>query len=74
MTSKGFGGITEPTLRAVVRDAVKRGWTAEWTGKNHIRLTHPSGAIVFCAGTPHTAVAARKTESRLRRVEREAVQ
>ncbi|HEY9377889.1 MAG TPA: hypothetical protein VIQ02_12430 [Jiangellaceae bacterium] len=69
MASRPFTGITNPRLREVVRDAIHRGWEVSWTGKQHIRLRHPSGAVVICSGTPRTDIAVYKTEKRLADIE-----
>lgn len=69
MSTKAFSGITNRALREVVRDAIDRGWTAEWTGGQHVKLRHPNGSIVFCPGTPRSDTSAKKTEVLLRRAE-----
>ena len=46
-----LGGVSPKELRNVVRSAIKQGWTATYTGSNHVRLEHSDGTTVFCAGT-----------------------
>ena len=72
MAGKAFAGITDQRLRDAVRDAVKRGWTARQTGKNHIVLRHPNGTVVVCAGTPGSRRSAIDVERRIRRAEEAA--
>lgn len=67
-----MAGITNARLRSVVLAAIERGWEASWTGKQHVRLRHPNGAVVFCPGTPSSDLSAVKTERLLRRKEQGA--
>lgn len=39
-------------LRALRREAVRQGWTAERNGSGHYTLTSPSGAKVTMPATP----------------------
>ena len=71
MSTRTLRGVDRDT-RAEILAAEKRGWTARWTGKGHIRLEHPSGAIVFSSGSSSDCRSVRALRSDLRRVEREA--
>ena len=62
--------ITNRDLRRIVRDAEARGWTCDLTRKGHLKLRHPSGAIVIAAWSPSDHRALKNLEARLRRVER----
>ena len=39
-------------VTALAREAVRRGWRAERTGRGHLRLISPSGKQVTCSSTP----------------------
>jgi hypothetical protein len=41
-----------PLKREHVREAVREGWAASITKRGHIRLVHPSGAVIFTGSTP----------------------
>jgi predicted RNA binding protein YcfA (HicA-like mRNA interferase family) len=41
-----------PLKRECIRKARAEGWVATLTRKSHVRLRHPSGAVVIAAGTP----------------------
>jgi predicted RNA binding protein YcfA (HicA-like mRNA interferase family) len=43
-----------PLRREPIRQAIKAGWSASLTRGSHVKLTHKSGAIVYCSGTPST--------------------
>lgn len=57
-------------LRDALAAAEERGWQIVATSKSHIKLTHPSGAVVFAGSSPSDRRAIRNMEARLRRVER----
>ncbi len=44
-------GVTDKTVRAVLRDARRAGCEIRWTGKGHIRVDTPGGPV-FVGGTP----------------------
>lgn len=46
--------------RTVESIAKQNGLAVEPTGKNHMRLKHPSGWFVFTAGTPSSVKSARR--------------
>lgn len=62
--------ITNRDLRAILVEAEQRGWGVEQTRKGHLKLTHPTGAVVFAASSPSDHRAIKNMEARLRRVER----
>ena len=47
-------------------------WLAEQTGRAHWRLTSPTGAIVFCPGTPGLQRTIHNVRAKMRRAERGA--
>jgi len=59
--------MSNPLRREVIREAVRAGWSATLTRNSHIRLTHASGAIVFCAGSPSDVRAIHLVRAELRR-------
>lgn len=54
--------------RKIVEYAESKGFTASLTKASHIKLTHTSGAVVFCSGTPSDWRAKRKIEADIDRV------
>lgn len=54
----------------VVVEARLRGWQVERTRNGHLRLRHPTGALVFASTTPGSWRAGRQLRADLRRVER----
>jgi predicted RNA binding protein YcfA (HicA-like mRNA interferase family) len=60
--------MTSPLKRQHVRRAVAQGWRASLTKGSHVRLIHtPTGAVVFCSGTPSDRRAAAQVVADLRR-------
>jgi predicted RNA binding protein YcfA (HicA-like mRNA interferase family) len=60
-------------LRQLLRSAAARGWRVELTRRGaHVRLVHPSGAVVVAAGTPSDCRALANLRAQLRRIERGA--
>lgn len=53
------------------RQIREEGWEAE-RGKNHMRLTHESGALVFCSITPSDWRARKKIRSDMRQALRQS--
>ena len=60
-------------LRRLVEEARRRGWRVDRTGGDHLRLRHPTGAMIFAASTPSCPRALRNLQADLRRVERREV-
>jgi predicted RNA binding protein YcfA (HicA-like mRNA interferase family) len=54
-------------LHALVRQAESEGWLVERTNGGHLRLTHPNGAVVFCAWSPSDSRAVKNVRALLRR-------
>jgi hypothetical protein len=44
--------MSSPLRRDHVRQATAAGWSASITKRGHIRLVHPSGAVIFTGSTP----------------------
>ena len=59
--------------RREVREAVRRGWVATITGSGHVRLQHPSGAVVIASASPFAAGSSAEAAACLARAERAAV-
>lgn len=60
-------------LRAVVRDAIARGWSEpEKTGGGHLKMVHPSGQCVFFGSSPSEYRGTKNLLSSIRRIERES--
>lgn len=52
-TRKHAGHLsTNKDLNELIRKATEAGWSAEKTRNNHIKLTTPEGAPVFCSQAP----------------------
>ena len=51
--------------------ARQTGWTVQPTRGGHLKLQHPSGAFVFCAGTPGDRRAEANAIAMIRRVTRQ---
>jgi predicted RNA binding protein YcfA (HicA-like mRNA interferase family) len=60
-------------LERLLRQASARGWRMQPTRGGHIRLEHPTGALVFAASTPSCPRPVRNLAADLRRVERRAM-
>jgi predicted RNA binding protein YcfA (HicA-like mRNA interferase family) len=58
-------------FRVVSRLAKERGWALAHTSGGHLRLTHPSGAVVITASSPRSERCIKHTLAAMRRVERE---
>jgi predicted RNA binding protein YcfA (HicA-like mRNA interferase family) len=56
-----------PLKRQHVRQAVREGWRASLTRNSHVKLNHPTGAVVFCAGSPSDVRAIHLVRAELRR-------
>jgi predicted RNA binding protein YcfA (HicA-like mRNA interferase family) len=57
----------DPLKREHVREAVREGWSASITRGSHVRLMHPSGALVIASGSPSDHRAAHQLCADLRR-------
>jgi hypothetical protein len=44
--------MTAPLRREAIRAAIRAGWSARITRGGHVRLDHPSGALIFTGATP----------------------
>jgi predicted RNA binding protein YcfA (HicA-like mRNA interferase family) len=44
--------MTNPLRREPIRAAERAGWVATLTRKNHVRLRHPTGIVIYASGTP----------------------
>jgi predicted RNA binding protein YcfA (HicA-like mRNA interferase family) len=59
--------MADPLRREPIRRAVRDGWSASLTRGGHVRLDHPSGAVVFTGATPSDYRIQRKLAADLRR-------
>jgi len=66
-------GISNRQVRLYVKEAVERGWEVDLTNGGHIRLRHPSGAVVITTGTKGRGRGERNFLADLRRAERDSV-
>jgi predicted RNA binding protein YcfA (HicA-like mRNA interferase family) len=55
------------TIRDLIEEAEKLGYTAEPTNGSHVRFTHSSGALVHVSGTPSDRRGWQNARSDLRR-------
>jgi hypothetical protein len=55
--------------RQVILNAKRRGWVVTPTRGGHVKLTYPSGAIMFTCSTPSDWRAGRNLDRQLRRLE-----
>jgi len=69
MSREVLRSITDPSLKQVVGDALKRGWVVEHTGK-HVRLTWPGGGQTWTSTTKCRGRASANLAATLRRIER----
>lgn len=53
-----------------VSDLIRRGWTVTKTRRNHWKLVHRNGSIVFASFTPGDHRSAQNFEHDLRKAER----
>lgn len=58
-------------LKQLIGKMRTNGWSTE-KGRNNIRWTHSSGAVIFSAATPSCRFAVKKIEGQLIRAERNA--
>jgi predicted RNA binding protein YcfA (HicA-like mRNA interferase family) len=63
----------DPLKQQHVRAAAREGWVATRTRGSHVRLIHPSGAIVICSGTPGGQRVVRDVKADLRRALRSSI-
>lgn len=54
----------------VIDEAERDGWTAEFTGGNHVKLTKPGKPAVYCGMSPGDKNAANIVRKKLRNAER----
>jgi predicted RNA binding protein YcfA (HicA-like mRNA interferase family) len=59
--------MTSPLRREPIREAVRAGWLAALARNSHVRLSHPSGAVVIASGTPGDHRVVRDVRADLRR-------
>jgi hypothetical protein len=57
-------------LQKLITYAQARGWTVTKTASGHIRLRHPSGALIYTGSTPSDHRAVRNAAADVRRAER----
>jgi hypothetical protein len=58
-------------LQKLITYAQARGWTVTKTASGHIRLRHPSGALIYTGSTPPDHRAVLNASSAIRRAERQ---
>jgi hypothetical protein len=61
----------DSNFRQIAEEALARGWVVDRT-KRHVRLRHPSGAVVLTSATYARGRGAKNFAADLRRIEREA--
>lgn len=61
-------------LRDFLHEIQHRGWTVTKTRRNHFRLSHPCGALLFTGGTPSCVHAVANIRAAVRRAEKQEKQ
>lgn len=64
--------IRDKEMKQVAKWAAQRGWRCTFSGKTHLRFSHPRGGLVFASGTPRNSdCAARATKRDIRKQEQQ---